>query len=226
MAIICNLDNAKPRITTQKVLTRTRTRSQLDNKTTPEPIDLDDIDKISPPESITPRFPSRPTTPSRRTTPTIAVDDEPHQDIPSEVPPNHDVMEIPPTVPQPDDIVMSSMGDQVIDVDDPEGSTAMAKDFRRMSISSDPSPPTHYHYTADPEIDPANVPVIAKLLEDQAAQAAPIRYTRSSMTIKPDEIMLDDDDEEPDSITSALKQKYSSIPASRRTSGKAVPLNS
>ena len=102
----------------------------------------------------------------------------------------------------------------------------MAKDFRRMSISTDPFPPTHYHYTADPTMDPASAQVIAKLLEDQEAQAAPIRYTRSSMTIKPDEIMLDDDDGEPDSITSALKQKYSSVPASRRSSGKAVPLNS
>jgi len=246
VAIICNLDNAKPRPpAAQKAVTRTRTRSQLD-KTTPEPIDLDldldmDIDMaidISPAESITPLIPSR------HTTPAIALDNqEPQNDVPDAQPPSSSTAGA-----TAEDVIMAS-GDDVIDVDDPAlASTSMAQDFRRMSISSHPtttSPPPapapskkDYHYTTDSNIDPATRAQIENALEEDKPRGI-TRYTRSATTIKPspEEISLDDvevEQEEPDSISSALKQKYTGTAIStststltnRRTSGKVVPLDS
>ena len=232
MAIICNLDNAQSRTATpQKVVTRTRTRSQID-KTTPEPIDIDmamDID-ISPPESTTPPIPSR------HATPAIVVDEEPPNDVTELL----KALSSSAAIDSTDDIVMASGENEVIDLDDPTaGPTSMAQHFRRMSISSHrdlspaPSAPPEnggkYHYTTDPNIDIATLQEIESALEEEKPPVT--RYTRSTTTIKPStEISLDEEDEEPVSISSALKQKYntapSAPPASRRSSGKIVPLDS
>ena len=201
VAIICNIDNAKSRMPTPKVIIRTRTRSQLD-KSAHEPIDLDNIE-ISPPESITPPIPSRQGTPS------MAVDDATQGNV----------LEIPK--PQVLDSPLQKDGKgEVIDLDDP-GESDMAQNFHRMSISAD-NPPSRYNYKNDPEIGPATrVQIKNALKEDET----PIRYTRLSTLIK-DDLALEED--EPDSISSGLKQKYLSTSplASRRTSGKVVPLDS
>ena len=206
VAIICNLDNAKPRNPAPKMLTRTQTKSQLDIPAPPEPIDVDNMD-ISAPES---RTPSPLIDVSRPSTPGTAPD-----------------AMAPPRVDLEVSEFSTARDADVIDVD--AGEAPLSKHFRRMSISSENVPAdraTEYDYQTDLTIDSETKAQIAQSL-DEDSRVLPVRYTRSTLTMK-DSLVIDD---EPSSITSGLKQKYQRTTAattttSRRTSGKPVPLDS
>lgn len=101
---------------------------------------------------------------------------------------------------------------EVIDVDNAE----MDRSFGRMSISREEG---MYNFEEDPDIDDASRSKIQDLVKGDTK-----RYTRQSMTIRNEDTI--DTDEEPDSIISALKQKYGWKTTTRRTSNRIVPLDS
>jgi hypothetical protein len=172
VAIICNLDQAKPR---EKVIKHTpRTRSQVD-RASPELVELVELeDQIL----------------SSASTPTMVIE------------PDDEIIDVSVEQPPPD----------VIDVDNAE----MDRSFGRMSISREEET---YNFEEDPNIDDASRKKIQALVKGDAK-----RYTRQSMTIQNEDTI--DVDEEPDSVTSALKQKYGRKLTTRRPSSRIVPLDS
>lgn len=169
VAIICNLDQAKPR---EKVIKHTpRTRSQVD-RASPELVELEN--QIL----------------SSASTPTMVIE------------PDNEII----------DVSVEQQPPDVIDVDNAE----MDRSFGRMSISREEET---YNFEEDPDIDAASRKEIQALVKGDAK-----RYTRQSMTIQNEDTI--DVDEEPDSITSALKQKYGRKLTTRRTSNRIVPPDS
>jgi hypothetical protein len=96
----------------------------------------------------------------------------------------------------------------------------MDDDFRRMSISQDIK---NYDYKTSPDIDEESRALIARLTEEDN-----IRPTRRTSTMRKEGTITIEDGDEPESISSALKQKYSPMKGTtaRRTSNKIVPLDS
>ena len=117
--------------------------------------------------------------------------------------PDDEVIDVSAVEPQPS---------EVIDVDNAE----MDRSFGRMSISREEG---MYNFEEDPDIDDASRSKIQDLVKGDTK-----RYTRQSMTIRNEDTI--DADEEPDSIISALKQKYGWKTTTRRTSNRIVPLDS
>jgi hypothetical protein len=113
----------------------------------------------------------------------------------------------------------------VMDVDNPSHNE-MAKEFHRMSIASDHDD-VDYDHRADPNIDTATKEKIDELLQNNKPTTRGTSTFNNGNTISLDEI------DEPQTISSVLKQKYYgtkkqkpiSPPSARRVSNKIVPLN-
>src|SRR5271169_2236320 len=165
VAIICNLDQAKPR----KDPKPPRTRSQVNRPISPDPepelmpIDLENEEP-------------------RHSTPTLAID------------PGDGILEISIVEERPHESVVDKQED-------------MDRNFNRMSISND-----HNDSQKELNLDDESRMEIENLITEEK------QYTRESTTIRQEgTITLDDDreEEEPVSITSALRRKY--VPSTTKT---------
>jgi hypothetical protein len=216
VAIICNLDQVKPKKEAKPPRTRNRSKS---GRASPELVDGDE--EI--PEASTMTLPAEtddviPMTPieSRPDTPTLAI--EAQDPVPPVISPV-----IPPMVATSQEIPEGQFT-RVIDLDldmDIPAQENMNKEFREMSISNNPD--SSYDFRNDDSIDLQQKEAIA------AAMGTEKRYTRRTSTIRADDaIMLDVD--EPDALTSAMRQKDgtskpSTSTTTRRISGKPMPPN-
>ena len=217
MAIICNLDQAKPRSETLKT-PKPRTRSQIDEPS-PEPMDIDDDEASLVANELATEVPEEPV---------IQVMDEPVVDVlevpevkgshiclpPNELPPPPKVViEVSSKLPR-DDIIQLDNGEE----------NSMNKEFRRMSLSNGPE--ASYDHRNDPAISREDQLAIDAVMKEVARPA-----TRRSGIIPSEDPVP--------TVTSMLKQKYNidqeenskslpsstPPPANRRISGKPVPIN-
>jgi len=190
---------------------RTRTRAKAEPS--PHPVDIDDD---STKLSATP-VPS---------TPSAAIDAD--VDVPSEYVALADVPPVdirsmngpPPDIPPPEVPAAIVPSLDVIDIDNPSHMD-IDKEFGRMSISRD-SETTYDHHKDDTIDSPTRRAIDAVIQTDKP-------YTRRTATLLRDDPITLDDEEQPNSITAALRQKYNPSGRSpstlRRTSSKIVPLD-
>jgi hypothetical protein len=204
VAIICNLDQVKPR---KEALPRTR--SQKD-RISPELGDDDEnpeivVEKLEPADEIV----------VRTSPPPFSVSDDKDEDI----------VEIPRDTKDSVIVIQEEPKGEVnepIDVDS-SSQNAMQGSFEQLTLSDQNM---DYDFRSDPSIDENTKKAMI------AATSEPVRrYTRHDTTVLQDSPI--DIDDEPETITSRLRRKINtfapvelpSTPVSRRVSGKVIPLN-
>lgn len=229
VAIICNLDKARPRKEQPP-----RTRSRIDHQPSPttETVDLDAEDLATPRITVDETsedndviMNSQPDDPSDATSEIlidaekgVAVTGVEADPIPEPEPASR--LEPIPT-PQLDSV--PGRETSPMEIDAPE---ELEKNLRRMSIASNPEAgQPDYDFKNNPDIDKADRIAIQK------AQIPEIRYSRrrTAAAARKDDPINIDDDEGADSISALLKQKYNppttKSPA-RRASNRIIPPDS
>jgi hypothetical protein len=223
VAIICNLDQVKPKKDAKPPRTRNRSKS---GRASPELVDADEeipeVSNVALPAQMDDVIPMTPI-PSHPETPPLAIDSQDLVIRPPVVPPVSPI--VPPIVPTSHETPRDQMA-QFIDLDldmDIPGQENINKDFREMSISNNHD--SSYDFRNDESIDQQQKEAIA------AAMGTEKRYTRRTSTIRADDTIMLDVDELGD-LTSAMRPKDApskptiSSTTTRRISGKPMPPDS